>query len=1332
MEGSLTLKNDAVATGNTAKTVTISGANVKFIDNTVTGNVAVSTANNVIANNTIGGTITGTPSTTSIVNNTIITDNTYTMQFTRLTNSNITDNYLIAGTNAGERTISVSTNTDSVIENNLPEVMEDLIITDDTYSQFFTEGIFTYTVTDYATIILNGPFYNKDFIFADNILNIKGNNATIYNGTMELKDNVKATVDDIAFVNEDDEKENVIIVSTPNNTIQRIKINQTRSTKGNAQPIYVTSSGNKIINNEIILSSVASDIRFGSAPSIAPVAAIVVLDSDNNVSNNVITVTITSVDGSYPSSEAITVQGSESSPAENNIVNRNTITVNGLIGYQYGINVGSFANGNEISNNNIQVTSTAYSNGIQVSTPIATDNKITSNTINVTSTGENGMVYGVILNNWGSNTTNTIINSNTIYGQADSVYLIEYAVIGGQGSDSTVNSNKLYGTGNYTIGIGISAIGVTANSNTIEITGTTNATVESYDAIKPTTAGIILQNTNDSTIKSNTITANGGPAIKLISESENNAITLNKLVSDNVAIYVVNSNNNEIKNQTINNLNVYTVAVENATGNVITDNYLNGSDYYGGDESVELINSEDNTVENNRPSIIVITDDNYSTYFDENGTFIVENPNFVTIGSDLNNKDLIFTTGVNITNLDDYTINNGTIVLNIDSIANTRNMYINNINFDNTDKEAYIINVNDSESAGQINIYINGGDIKVTGEDVTAIDVPLNVTHVYLDVENTNIAVDGEKATAVNYVGKIKEGYLEFAYNNVTVTGKESAIAINLTSSDTEIYDNNFIINSNGTARALIANNSRIRYSDGFSNNNITGTAPDINAITYMNKPTTDSSSNYIRYNNINLTSDNPITAIDIENVHSIIVQYNNITANAVNNETPVILLSNVTGSKRSYGDQYSYFNVRYNYILAEDVYGDDAIEATEDSTIIVENNYPNNAEIEIISDLAGKRTDVINITAVVKNDKGTTVTSGNVTFTIGNETISTEITDGVATVEYTIPAGANNTNVTVIFEGTHDYAKTETTDELEVIVYKADVTVLTSKESYKPQDTITLTAVVSEDGVLLNSGKVIFKLNGITLKENSTAIIANVQNGFATVTYTLPGLSRDQYNITAVYSNPYYERAEGYNVLNIVKSNTQIRATATTDGTLTTITGTILDSDNNLVSGVTKVTIKINGLTYVKEVNVTNGVIDETFDTSTLTLDKFYNLTIIAGETKLYQSSIYNTVFSISSANITKVETEVVITSVVDENNQTNVIGTIVDADGNAVKGTSKVTVKANGITVLNRESITDGKIDLSFDSSKLTGSEYALTIIYEGSSVYNSSQGNSTLIRV
>ena len=180
--------------------------------------------------------------------------------------------------------------------------------------------------------------------------------------------------------------------------------------------------------------------------------------------------------------------------------------------------------------------------------------------------------------------------------------------------------------------------------------------------------------------------------------------------------------------------------------------------------------------------------------------------------------------------------------------------------------------------------------------------------------------------------------------------------------------------------------------------------------------------------------------------------------------------------------------------------------------------------------------------------------------------------------------------------------------------------------------DTITIRATVKDsNGDLITSGKLGFKLNGVSLKdENKKAITANIKDGIATLTYTIPDTYRAKdYKLTAVFSSDYYNRIEQNSTITVTKKPTTVTTSSiTTSNGKTTIKGTLTDNNGNLLVIPSKMVVKVNGKTILQNVNSTDGNFDLSF---THTLEKgTYELLIISGENGIYQNGRLTTVLKV------------------------------------------------------------------------------------------------------
>jgi hypothetical protein len=104
------------------------------------------------------------------------------------------------------------------------------------------------------------------------------------------------------------------------------------------------------------------------------------------------------------------------------------------------------------------------------------------------------------------------------------------------------------------------------------------------------------------------------------------------------------------------------------------------------------------------------------------------------------------------------------------------------------------------------------------------------------------------------------------------------------------------------------------------------------------------------------------------------------------------------------------------------------------------------------------------------------------------------------------------------------------------------NLTVTTQEPSITTSDiqatvgqTVTLTATVTAT-TPVNNGKVVFKINGKTVKDaNGKVIYAKVTDGTVNVEYTLPSDMKEQeYTLTAVFISTDYGRLEDVKTLTV------------------------------------------------------------------------------------------------------------------------------------------------------------------------------------------------------
>ena len=197
--------------------------------------------------------------------------------------------------------------------------------------------------------------------------------------------------------------------------------------------------------------------------------------------------------------------------------------------------------------------------------------------------------------------------------------------------------------------------------------------------------------------------------------------------------------------------------------------------------------------------------------------------------------------------------------------------------------------------------------------------------------------------------------------------------------------------------------------------------------------------------------------------------------------------------------------------------------------------------EIDEVNLTAGK---TINLTARVYDEAGNNISVGKVVFKINGKTLKDEngkviyakVTDGIASIEYTIDDVLAGENITLAasFSGNSKIAKANTSINTTVNIKEATLT-LSSPEEVQAGSTVTFTATIN-DSKVVNTGKIVFKINGKTLKdENGKIIYAKITDNVASIEYTIPeSMKAKEYNLTAVLLSSEYEKLEAVNEIKV------------------------------------------------------------------------------------------------------------------------------------------------------------------------------------------------------
>lgn len=318
--------------------------------------------------------------------------------------------------------------------------------------------------------------------------------------------------------------------------------------------------------------------------------------------------------------------------------------------------------------------------------------------------------------------------------------------------------------------------------------------------------------------------------------------------------------------------------------------------------------------------------------------------------------------------------------------------------------------------------------------------------------------------------------------------------------------------------------------------------------------------------------------------------------------------------------------------------------------TIPGKTNNKNNTII-MLNDTKVAVGDIVTITAIVYDLNNNKVKSGIVNFKYNNTLLKDMNTDnsniqvknGVATISFKSLNHWRNSNIKLQADYLENanYNPSTTKANLAVTLRTALITVTTTPAVTKMDEKITFTATL-KDTVTINDGVVIFKVNGLTIKDDdNNTIMVNVKNNKATLEFTIPdGWSARSFKLTAVYSHRNYKRAENKTYFNLTKTETHFNITSITarKNANLTIKAKLLDNHNHNVLGVNTIAVKINGQTLQENgksvfFDIVNGTVSLSFKLP----DKYVNMTslnvmLVTGDRVAYLGNRYNTTIKVNN----------------------------------------------------------------------------------------------------
>ena len=632
------------------------------------------------------------------------------------------------------------------------------------------------------------------------------------------------------------------------------------------------------------------------------------------------------------------------------------------------------------------------------------------------------------------------------------------------------------------------------NHNTITLTNTQDKTAAIYNKA------------NNTQITNNTLYVDG-PAATI-------DFTVGGAVADTQAILLIGGNNNTIQNNTI----TVTTTQENS--------------YYGTIEAITNSNGATNTLITQ--NTINISNANFNYAID-----CLSNDENITI-----TENTILVTGERY--CDGIQVGNG-----VQNIIITNNnitcVCINSTPLLEEGAITYGVIATSMGSAESSNITINENNINLTGQVNYAIELyKVNNT----EIHNNNITVTGPLSLGIGY-SYAPNGN---ATRNTIIIQGDSTSPINPITEEIK-PENTGIRVQNGTQNINIENNTITTSDIGQKDSTIN---TDESTVTIKNNklissqgygkdtiiaPTTATIENNtiltsITFDDIQALKNTPVTltatVIDEfkNNLTSGIVRFTDSTGNIIAEITPVNGVATTTATFTTTGE--STITVTYTPTSTG------ISTSTSNATLTIEEPQTQ-LSIEKVTLTAGE---TVTLTATVTDQAGNNITGGKVVFKVNGKTVKdangkviyAKVVDGVATVEYTVPDNMNgkDLNITVTYSGSGKYNKATT--GITTTVEETTPTFTTESVTGSAGTTIQLKATITDGDKVINTGKVVFKINSKTVKdENGKVIYAKVVNNQVIVNYTLPAdMKAKDYNITATFISSDYERLEDTKTLTV------------------------------------------------------------------------------------------------------------------------------------------------------------------------------------------------------
>ena len=316
-------------------------------------------------------------------------------------------------------------------------------------------------------------------------------------------------------------------------------------------------------------------------------------------------------------------------------------------------------------------------------------------------------------------------------------------------------------------------------------------------------------------------------------------------------------------------------------------------------------------------------------------------------------------------------------------------------------------------------------------------------------------------------------------------------------------------------------------------------------------------------------------------------------------------------------------------------------------------------AAIVKVESVIGTVGEDITLVAHVTDEKGNKITGGNLVFKLNGRSLREDgrfDTDSANVIKFHVENGLvtftmkadlylrAGKNITASYSGSSVYESAKGNVAVANIRKRnANVVVTVTPNPAKQNTDIVFTATLTDvtknaknTTCLTTNGEVIFKINGVTIKDkNGANLKIPVEHSVVNYVYHVPtgtaGINEKgirNYTVEAVYNNSmFYPDSRNTTTYNVERSIVNVNfESASVKNDVLSVKATFTDYENNNLVGTNKICVKINGKTYqengkTKYFNVRNGNVDLTgIKLSSGT--KVKSVTLVTGDRQAYLSA--------------------------------------------------------------------------------------------------------------